>query len=304
MDLTNAAARLAPLKSLFAQEPVAAVRPVRPAGFRLLVTAVAFAAVTALAAGVRQVAGDNPVLSLLGGALVAGGALCAYAYAVRFLEQRPVAELDPARARPDLRAGTLTGLGLFAATFVLVVLCGGYGTEGGVSVGGALTVLGVMVGVAVTEELLFRGVLFRLVEELTGTRGALAVSAVLFGGLHLLNPEATLWGALAIAVEGGLMLGAAYAATRTLWVPIGVHLGWNYALSGILGVTVSGDDTGPRGLLRGTLTGPEALTGGAFGPEASIFAILVCSVPTVLFLRAAGRRGLVLPRGARSPERG
>ncbi|MGP2435896.1 CPBP family intramembrane glutamic endopeptidase [Streptomyces sp. JW3] len=300
MDLSKAAAPLAPLKPLFAQTPVDATRPVRPAGVRLVLLVVVFLVLTSVAAGVRAVAGDNPVLSLIGGGLVAVGALAAYAAVVRALEQRPVTELDPARAWPDLRFATLAGLGLFAVTFVLIVLCGGYDTEGGVSVGGLLTVFGLMAGVAVTEELLFRGVVFRLVEELAGTKGALAVSAVLFGGLHLVNPEATLWGGLAIAVEAGLMLGAAYAATRSLWVPIGLHLGWNFALSGVFGVTVSGDDSAPAGLLHGTLTGPEALTGGTFGPEASVFAILVCAVPTVIYLRAAGRRGRILTRRRRA----
>ncbi|MFK0114719.1 lysostaphin resistance A-like protein [Streptomyces sp. NPDC090994] len=301
MDLTKAAAPFSLLKPLFAQTPVVSSGRTRHAGVRLVVLVAAFLAVTALAAGVRAVAGDNPVLSLVGGALVAVGALCVYAGVVRALEQRPVTELDPARARPELWTTTLTGVGLFAATFVLILLCGGgYDTEGGVSVGGAITVFGLMAGVAVTEELLFRGVVFRLVEEMAGTTGALVVSAVLFGGLHLVNPEATVWGALAIAVEAGLMLGAAYAATRSLWVPIGLHLGWNFTLSGIVGVTVSGDDGAPAGLLHGTLSGPEALTGGVFGPEASIFAILVCAVPTVLFLRTARRRGRLTGRGHRT----
>ncbi|PSM39368.1 CPBP family intramembrane metalloprotease domain-containing protein [Streptomyces dioscori] len=271
-------------------------RRVWPAGVRLAVMVVLFVLVTGLAAGTRSVAGDNPVLSLLSGAVSVLIALTVYAAAVRFLEQRPVTELDLADAGSVLRVGTAAGLGLFAATIALIALFGGYGTEGGVSVGGALTVLGIMAGVAVVEELLFRGIIFRLVEELTGTRGAMVISGVLFGGLHLVNSGATVWGALAIAVEAGLMLGAVYAATRSLWMPIGLHFGWNYALSGIFGVTVSGNEDQPTGLLHGVLSGPEAITGGGFGPEASIFAILVCTVPTVVFLRIAKRRGRLYTR--------
>lgn len=105
-----------------------------------------------------------------------------------------------------------------------------------------------------------------------------------------------MWGALAIAIEAGLMLGAAYAATRTLWLPIGLHFGWNFALSGIFGVTVSGNEDMPAGLLHGVLSGPEAITGGGFGPEAGIFAILVCVIPAVVFLRTAKRQGRLHPR--------
>ncbi|WP_314221778.1 CPBP family intramembrane glutamic endopeptidase [Streptomyces zaehneri] len=296
MPLISARPLKSTLRELFAQEPFAVARRVRPAGVRLVAMAVLFVAVTALAAGTRSAAGDNPLLSLLFGAAVVALALAGYAAAVRALEQRPVSELDPTKAASGLRTGTLVGLGLFTATLAIVALFGGYGTEGGVSVGGAVTVLGAMAGVAVTEELLFRGVVFRLLEELTGTRGALTISAVLFGALHLVNPDATVWGALAIAVEGGLMLGAAYAATRSLWLPIGLHLGWNFAESGIYGTTVSGNEDGPAGLLHGVLSGPDALTGGSFGPEAGIAAILVCAVPTVVFLRAAGRRGHLRPR--------
>ncbi|BCL27958.1 lysostaphin resistance A-like protein [Streptomyces aurantiacus] len=279
------------VKGQFSQSPFEATRRVWPTGVRLAALVVLFVLVMGLTTGMSGVAGDNPVLSLLFGAAAVVIALTVYAAAVRILEQRPVSELDLGAARSGLRVGVLVGLGLFGATLALVALFGGYGTKGGVSVGGAVTILGMMAGTAVVEELLFRGIVFRLVEDLAGTRGALVVSGLLFGALHLVNSGATVWGALAISVEAGLMLGAAYVATRTLWLPIGLHFGWNFALSGIFGVTVSGNEDLPDGLLHGVLSGPEAITGGSFGPEASIFAILVCVVPTVVFLRTAKRRG-------------
>jgi membrane protease YdiL (CAAX protease family) len=181
-------------------------------------------------------------------------------------------------------------------TVGLIAMFGGYRVSGFGSVFGSLAIFGTMAAVATVEELLFRGIVFRLVEELVGTRGALVASSLLFGLLHLVNPGATLWGALAIAVEAGLMLGAAYAAMRSLWPAIGIHLGWNFVEAGIFGATVSGSDHGPAGLLTASLPGPAALTGGGFGPEASLLALVVCTVPTVLFLRIARRRGLVYRR--------
>ncbi|MFD5627192.1 CPBP family intramembrane glutamic endopeptidase [Streptomyces sp. NPDC127072] len=295
MSLRNARA-VRWVRHQFSQEPFEPTRRVWPAGVRLAVMVGLFVLVTGIAAGMRALAGENPVLSLLFGAAAAMLALTVYAAAVRLLEQRPASELDTSAAGSGLRLGTLGGVGLFVATLALIALFGGYDTKGGVSVGGAVTVLGMMAGVAVVEELLFRGIVFRLVEDLAGTRGALVVSGVLFGALHLVNSGATVWGALAIAVEAGLMLGAAYAATRTLWLPIGLHFGWNFALSGVFGVTVSGNEDMPTGLLHGTLSGPTAITGGDFGPEASIFAILVCTIPTILLLRTAKRRGRLHPR--------
>ncbi|MFD8421695.1 CPBP family intramembrane glutamic endopeptidase [Streptomyces sp. NPDC059466] len=277
--------------SLRSRTPFKNVRPPMSTGGRLVLMVVLFLVVTALAAGIRAVAGTNPFLSVIAGAVVAVGALKVYSVVVRAVEKRALPELDATAAVSGLRNGTLLGLVLFTATIALIAVFGGYGTKGGVSFGAAIAVLGTMAGVAVVEELLFRGIVFRLVEQLVGTRNVLVITGVLFGGLHLVNSGATVWGALAIAVEAGLMLGAAYAATRTLWLPIGLHFGWNFAESGIFGTTVSGNEGTPAGLLHGVLSGPAAITGGHFGPEASIFAIIICAVPTVLLLRTAKRRG-------------
>ncbi|CDR08603.1 CPBP family intramembrane glutamic endopeptidase [Streptomyces iranensis] len=293
------------VKRQFSQSPFEPTRRVWPTGVRLAVMVVLFILVTGFAAGMRGVAGDNPVLSLLFGAAAVAIALTVYAAAVRFLEQRPASDLDTTVAGSGLRIGIPIGLGLFVATFALIALFGGYSTKGGVSVGGAVTLFGMMAGVAVVEELLFRGTVFRLVENLAGTRGALAISGLLFGAIHLVNPGATVWGSLAIAIEAGLMLGAAYAATRTLWLPIGLHFAWNFAQSGIFGITASGNEDMPGGLVHGVLSGPDVISGGGFGPDASIFAILVCAVPTVVFLSMAKRRGRLYTRrqlqSARTP---
>jgi hypothetical protein len=154
-----------------------------------------------------------------------------------------------------------------------------------------------MIGIATCEELLFRGVLFRIVEEWAGTVVAVAVSSVLFGLLHLLNPEATLWGAIAIAIQGGLLTAGAWVLTRKLWLPIGIHLGWNFALSGFFGATVSGSDGSSGGLLRGTPHGAAIISGGDFGPEASIFAVLVCGTAGLLILRKAHQQGKFVKAG-------
>ena len=88
-----------------------------------------------------------------------------------------------------------------------------------------------------------------------------------------INPGATLTGLLNVALAG-VLLGAAYAATGQLWLPIGLHLGWNFAEGPIFGTAVSGTDMGPS-LIVGDLDGPAILTGGEFGPEASIVGVAV-----------------------------
>ncbi|MGI5443990.1 CPBP family intramembrane glutamic endopeptidase [Streptomyces shenzhenensis] len=269
---------------------------------RLPVLFVLLLVVNALTGLVNGVAAATPVTGLLSGVATAGLALGAYVWLVRRLEdRRNPAELRPEEARSGLRRGALLGLGMFALVILVIALGGGYHLEGWGTFGGALTTLGLMTCVAVTEELAFRGALFRILEERTGTWGALAASGLMFGALHLVNPDATLWGALAIAVEAGLLFGAVYAATRSLWLPIGLHLGWNMAEGGVFGTTVSGSDAGHGSLFTASVSGPEALTGGAFGPEASVVAIVISLIPTVYFLREAKRRGRFFARGDRRP---
>jgi membrane protease YdiL (CAAX protease family) len=151
----------------------------------------------------------------------------------------------------------------------------------------------------VVEELLFRGILFRVIEQRIGTWASLALTGLLFGAAHLFNANATLWTASAIAIEAGFMLAAAYAATRNLWVPIGVHFGWNYAQGGIFSTSVSGQDA-PQGLLDGVTSGPYLLSGGEFGPEASAYSVLAGVLVTAVFLWLARRRGNLVPLRRRS----
>lgn len=270
---------------------VAPPRFLRPIAVRLIALLVVFAVVDGLVAALIPA---NPIGGLLVGVAAAAAALFLYARLVGWLEQRAVPEVGLATLRSQLPRGVGIGIGLFAVTILLIFVCNGYRVLGWGSAGDMIATFGLMTGVAVGEELLFRGVLFRIVEEWAGTVVALSVSAVLFGGLHLLNPAATVWGALAIAVEAGVMLGAAYVVTRSLWLPIGLHLGWNFAESGIFGATVSGSDSDFGGLLRGAAHGPAIISGGEFGPEASIFSILVCVTVAVVLLRSARRQGRIV----------
>lgn len=237
--------------------------------------------------------------TLVIGTLAAVLAVLAYGWVVRRTERRAATEVGRAGAGSALGRGLVLGVAMFGAVIACIALTGGYRVDGAGSVTVAVGLLGFTAAAAVTEELLFRGVLFRVVEERTGTWVALVLTAVVFGAMHLANPEATIWGAVAIAIEAGLMLGAAYAATRTLWLPIGLHVGWNFAAAGIFGTVVSGNAT-PQGLLAGVTSGPVLLSGGEFGPEGSLFAVLAGAVLTVVFLRLAHRRGRLVPRRRRA----
>jgi uncharacterized protein len=274
----------------------------RPAWVRLIVllvlSVVADGVIGSIYSGVQSNAVALLVVGVLVGPLLAWLVLLGYARMVRVLEHREAGEAGRSGAVAEAGRGTLFGIGLFAATIAIIAVFGGYGVHGWGSLAAAIGAFGMTCAVAVAEEVMFRGVLFRIVEEKTGTWGAMAVSAILFGGLHLINSGATLYGAVSIAIEGGLMLAAAYTVTRTLWLPIGLHLGWNFAEGGIFGTNVSGSSDHTLGLFKGTVSGSSVLSGGSFGPEASIVALLVCGATTVLFLRQARRRGHIRRREA------
>lgn len=270
---------------------------------RLLAQLVAVSVVAVAGSASVGAAHWNVPLTLLLGGATALLSLLTYAWVVRRTERRAPVEVAVKGAGAALGRGTLIGFGMFAAVIANIAILGGYWVDGWGSVSGALALLGVTAAAAVTEELIFRGILFRIVEERIGTWLALALTGLLFGGSHLFNPHATGWGALAIAVEAGGMLGAAYVATRTLWVPIGLHFAWNFAEGGIFGTGVSGTDS-PQGLLHGVLSGPTALSGGEFGPEASLCALLAGVVVATLFLWLAHRRDHLVPLRRRTARAG
>ncbi|GHG56385.1 CAAX amino protease [Flavimobilis marinus] len=234
-------------------------------------------------------------LTLVVGVAIAALMVGMYRWVVRRTEHRSPAEVARAGASPALARGVTVGMLIFTAVIGIIAVLGGYRVDGWGSPAAAVGFLGLTAVVVASEELIFRGIVQRLLEERVGTWIALVVTAALFGAVHLVNPHATLWGAFAVAIEAGGMLGAAYVATRSLWQPMGLHFGWNFAVGGVFGTEVSGNEAS-KGLLDGATSGSTLLTGGAFGPEGSIVAVLACSIITVALLRLAHQRGHIVRR--------
>lgn len=215
-----------------------------------------------------------------------------YKLTIRHLGDKPIDDL-PAKGAIRLSAiGIALGFLLFSAVVGIAYLAGayqviGYGGTDGFLVGFASFAL--LPGFR--EELLFRGIFFRWIEEFGGTWLALAVTSGLFGLAHILNPNATWFSSFAIAVEAGLLLGGAYMLTRSLWLPIGLHAAWNFTQGFIFGVPVSGIDA--KGLVVARLSGPEWLSGGTFGLEASVIALVLATGLGLWMVVKAVKRGLV-----------
>ena len=211
-----------------------------------------------------------------------------------FIERRSVSELSLPGMGRELGIGLLIGAGLYAACELVLMVLGIYRITGFNPPSYLVPAIAMAISSSVFEELLFRGVLYRSVETWFGSWAALVVSALVFGLTHLMNPQATIEGALFIAVEAGILLGAAVMLTRRLWLSIGFHLAWNYTQSAIFSGIVSGNDAEP-GWIRSTVKGPDYLTGGNFGVESSVLALVLCTTTGIVMLVMAARRGNIVP---------
>lgn len=228
---------------------------------------------------------------LVAAALCVGG----YRLYVRVVERRVPAELATAGAWRELGSGVAIGAGLLAAVIGVLAVAGAYRVTGSNGWGVLAAPCTEAILVALFEELLFRGVLQRNLERALGSWPALMVSAILFGAAHIPNAGVTVT-AVGVTIVAGLMFGAAYLATRRLWLAAGIHFGWNFASDAIFSVTTSGHPG--KGILAGRLAGPDWLAGGAYGIEASLVTLAALALVTWGLLAVARRRGHLVGRGA------
>jgi membrane protease YdiL (CAAX protease family) len=150
---------------------------------------------------------------------------------------------------------------------------------------------------ALLEEVLFRGFLFQRLVDGLGPPAALCLMAAAFALAHWGNPgmqgATELWASIDL-VLAGMLLGLAYLRTGSLALPLGIHFGWNWIQGSWLGFDVSGLQQAGW-LLPHLLDKPQWLSGGVFGPEASVFAVIVDATAVALLWRWNG----LVPRGQR-----
>ena len=211
----------------------------------------------------------------VGSVLVGAAMLGLYALFVHWFEGHWPTDLPLKKGFAHTAGGLGMGFVYFVIVVAIMMAIGIYKVEGtGHEWKDVMNSFFVFLLVAVGEELIFRGVVFRWIDEKWGFVAALVVSALVFGLVHITNDNATWWSSIAIAIEAGLLLGAAYKWSGTLWLPIGIHWAWNFSQGNIFGFEVSGTDAGAS-LLYSTVSGSEWLSGGSFGAEASVISVAV-----------------------------
>ncbi|MGV8040384.1 MAG: lysostaphin resistance A-like protein [Thermoanaerobaculaceae bacterium] len=219
--------------------------------------------------------------------------LLAYALVFWLLERRPITELSRTGTLREGAGGLLLGLLLVSFLYGVLAAAGAYRVLGTTDGSGLLGGLLLITFFATFEEVVFRGVLYRVVEGSLGTILALVISAVLFGWVHADNPGAGNLGAVSAGLAG-VLLGVCYTLTRRLWLPIGLHIGWNYAQV-VFGTPVSGTTRLTEAAwFRGELVGADLLTGGAYGVENSLVCIALIVVVTGAGLVVGARTGLLV----------
>ena len=236
---------------------------------------------------------DKDFKNLIGGIFVAILAIISYSYLFKFYEKRKITEFSKKGIVKNLTIGIILGTILQSLTIFVIYLKGGYSI---ISINPILFIVPPMTvafSSAIVEEILLRGIVFRITEEKLGSYLALIISAILFGAMHLANPNSSLIAGIGLAIQAGLLLAAAYIYSRNLWFPIAIHFAWNFTQSAIFGANVSGN-TISKTLITSKIEGAEWFTGGQFGPEGSIQATLFCLVATIVLLALSHKEGKII----------
>lgn len=222
-------------------------------------------------------------LALLKNLLLPIALFAIYAALVRLIERRPATEIDFRRGLPTFLIGIMIGSAIIGAAFVILWKLGMAEISSGSGLAGLERELLALMITTMVEELLFRVILFKILEEIAGSLIAILISAAAFGLAHIANPGATPLAIFALSVEMGVMLALAYMLTRNVWIAVGIHAGWNFTQSFILGAQNSGQQH-PHSYFQTTFSGPDYLTGGLFGLEGSIVTLGLSAVVSTFLL--------------------
>ena len=236
----------------------------------------------------------GPVAPILASALGCIVMVLVYRGLSEHIEQRDVPEVAVRPMLGEFGLGFALGFGLYSLCIVILMLLGVYRLEGFNDPKILLVGLAAPLATGFFEELLFRGGVFRLAQIWFGTWIAIVINALVFGYVHMGNEGSTIQGIVSITIWAGVLLAATYMLTGRLWLGIGLHSAWNYTQGTVYSGIVSGNGE-MSGFAKSAMEGPDYLTGGSFGVEASLVAFLVCSTAGIIMIVMAKRKGNIVP---------
>ncbi len=211
----------------------------------------------------------------------------AYFAFVKFFEKRPVTELA-FRGR-NMLYGALSGALIISITTFSLFALGYYEFVSFLGFDNMIFMGSAILAASIFEEFIFRGVLFRILEQHVGTLKSLLSVSILFGAVHIFNEGSGPLIFVSAALIGALWCGV-YALSRNIWVVGLHHAAWNLAIFSS-GIPLSGvEEFAGKAPIESTYEGPLLITGGAFGPEGSIITLVVVAISTFLVLRWARQK--------------
>jgi membrane protease YdiL (CAAX protease family) len=205
--------------------------------------------------------------------------------AVRFVDRRPLSAFGVGFLpywRRDLGAGLIIAGGMLT---VLMAGCYAFGyvsirwTGRQVPASTLFATFSILLLAAVAEELVFRGFPLQILVDGVGQWPAVLAMSVIFGAMHLSNPNASVLGSVNTVIAG-ILLSLAYVRTRSLWLPYGIHVGWNVGLGFLLGFPLSGLDL--ASLWTTGIAGSDTILGGGYGPEGGLLATFIFASSAVI----------------------
>jgi membrane protease YdiL (CAAX protease family) len=220
-------------------------------------------------------------------------ALATYWAYVRWHEKRDATELRPQPLR--LMLGGVGGAALLALPVALLFMAGAYEFVHWRGFSSGLWGVACVIAIAaLLEELVYRCLLFRVLERACGTTMALVIQAVVFAIMHIANVEQGTLRDVATMLVSVTLLGVLWAGlfvlTRNLWVVAAHHAAWNFTIM-LTGLPLSGiGDWQALAPLESRYAGPDWLTGGLFGPESSLVVMLAIAGAVAVLLHMARRR--------------
>jgi membrane protease YdiL (CAAX protease family) len=213
----------------------------------------------------------------------------AYIFLFKFFEDRKITELSLSTFGKYAFIGFAIALILQSLAILVLYITGDYSIVKVNPLSFLLPGFSQALIAGFVAEIILRGIIFRLIEEQTGTIIAIIFMTILFVVLHINAEGATFLSVTATTMQAGILISAAYVFSRSLWIPIFFHLAWDFAEPSIFGGINPGIHV-DRTLLSSKITGAEILTGGKFGPGNSLQALIFCLITTAILLWLAKRK--------------